>query len=156
MTLIAACVDAVSAHMLGDACVTADGLRLVSQTPKVARVGPWLVGAAGDAGACTVLLSRPLPTEVGALHRRLRKVAGEWELLLARPGAILVADSEGDLEVVSAYAWAIGSGAEVALGALAAIRRRTPEATLRAVAGITSRLRCDVCGPMSIVVARSD
>ena len=155
MTLIAACVGPDAAYMLGDACVTADGLRLVSATPKVARVGPWLVGAAGDAGACTVLLARPLPTDVAALHQRLRKVAGEWSAMLARPGCLMVADSDGDLELVSAPAWAIGSGAEVALGALAAIRRRSPEAMLRAVAGITSRLRCDVCGPMSIVVARA-
>lgn len=147
VTLIAAIVTERHAAMLGDSCVSEDGLRMVSRSPKVARVGPWLVGAAGDAGACTVLLSRPLATDQSRLLRQLSRVAGEWAALLARPGELWAADSTGVLERLSSDRWAIGSGGEVGLGALAAVRRRTTEQTLRAVAAIVARYRSDVCGP---------
>jgi len=152
VTLIAACVGADSAWMIGDAALTiGDGGLMVSATPKVARVGPWLVGAAGSAGACAALLHSPLPTEPRALLRRLERVAGDWEALLARPGELWLADSERVLERVSRPYWAIGSGGDVGLGALAALRARDPARLLSAAGRITAALRGDVCGPFKIV-----
>lgn len=154
MTLIAACVGADSAWMVGDSAVSQeDGIVLCSATPKIAARGGWLVGAAGDAGSCTALLARAWPSDPRALIRALRGVGGEWEALLARPGALYVADSDGDLEAISRRYWAIGSGAQVGLGVMAASRARTPRSLLMQASRITESLRGDVRGPFSILSA---
>ena len=155
MTVICAWVDESRAVMLGDSCVSEGGVRIVSRSPKVSVAGQWLVGAAGDAGACTALLAARIPTEPRRMLEVLAEVDGDWDALLARPGELWVASSGGELEQLPGPWWAIGSGGEIALGALAALRRRTPEATLRAAAGIVARLRSDVCGPMCVVEKRA-
>jgi len=137
-----------------------------SSAHKVARVGAWLVGAAGHAGACRALVTlRELPPPprraqliawAQAELWRALDVEGDWVALLAARGTVLLAACGGVIEPVPRGWHAIGSGGEVALGALHATQRGPLSLSERAVLAVEAAAACHstVGGPIRSLCVR--
>lgn len=167
MTAIAAIAWPQGALMAADAAVTEDSLVIRERSPKVAHRSGYLVGASGNTSLCNAvlsaidldyrtdatLLSWVLSDYVPALRSRVETLPDMegWEVLLAAPGELVSIDDEfGCHDHHDAYA-AIGSGARVALGALAATPMSPPLERARIALRVASYHTTTVDLPWSYV-----
>ena len=165
MTAIVAWHDREQTVVVADRLESGDNVRHIGGLPKIKKYGDFIIGAAGDSGSCNLLVHNDLPKKtskqsderyiVSVLPRYWRKQAttesvdlSEVTVMVVGHSGIWTADGPGFgfSKVASPY-WAIGSGAECALGALAA-QRRTGSVTrrLQQVVEIASRYVASV-GP---------
>ncbi len=138
MTAVAGIAHRGRVWLLADTSVS-DGEALSnSALPKVRRVGGYVYGVSGDCRACDVAVRWALPRWDGepprewvvdalapVVRQRLRDCGergAELELLLGVGGVLLSLDSSLAVTVWPDGYGAIGSGAQVALGALFATR----------------------------------
>lgn len=150
MTCIAAVVDSTSCAIAGDSAIDCGGEIWTSSAPKIASRGAWLVGAAGDAAACsslliTLVLPQPPRSKRGAMSWGAERipeivgdVSGDWLALLCMRGIVWYVDSSGAVEPVAAGYHAIGSGGAYALGSLHTTADGSLSASERAVAAVES------------------
>lgn len=169
MTAIAGLVDSDGVCWLGgDSAIDYAGQRIRSRQSKVRRLGGVVVGVAGDAAPCDVVMSatwprydgRPGAAWVGdvlvpVLRRALRgRHLGALELLVGLPGMLCQVDSRGACwsDVGHPYA-AVGSGAELALGALYASQDGPLQARERVLVALRAAEshRGDVAAPFRVV-----
>lgn len=167
MTCIAAVSDGHRVWMAGDRCVSDDVNVSRMADPKVWHTGTVLIGAAGGMPFMNATHSFDPQSEPGAedllmwvvedmvpqlrRHMRKRKVEDLGELLVAHRGAIVQLDSYlGAYESTRGYA-TIGSGSQVALGALGASETaRDPSKRLRRVMRVVARHCPSVSRPFDI------
>lgn len=161
-----------AALIAGDGAGSDSAITWRERTPKIAKRDGYLVGAAGDAGACmTALHGLDVRYEGGGLllwaHRvylpalrvALTQAANDDEpasctVLLAAAGELVLADtaSGGCTDFGDGY-HAIGCGGPVALGALAVTRRTAPIARARMALRAASRHVDGVSRPWSYVAS---
>ena len=155
MTAIVAVTDGRDCVMACDSRVSDDrGVYWDTSAPKAVRVGSWLIGAAGDAGACRALMTRrempPPPRRRDQLVAwaqaelwRSLDVEGDWIALLAARGTILLAATGGVIEPVGRGWHAIGSGGDIALGSLYATQDGPLSLYERAVLAVSAAAECN-------------
>lgn len=169
MTVVAGVAHRGRCYLLADTGArVGDGI-MASAVPKVRRVGGYVYGCAGDGRACDVAVRWALPRWDGAeprewaiaqlvpaIRQRLRdsdERHADLEWLIGLGGVLLYCDSaQGVTEWTHGYG-AIGSGGDVALGALAATPRLAPARRLRLAVCVAGRHVGSVGGVGRVVSA---
>lgn len=127
MTVI--CVSITSKHVAigGDsgAFDEVGTLKMASSTPKVFRIGNWLIGGAGSFRVINLAAKSTDGSPEGLrdfLHKELSgSDAGSWSILaVSAAGIYEIAEDFSVIGFKEPYA-AIGAGSEIATGALAAL-----------------------------------
>lgn len=145
-------------YMGGDSGVTY-GSYLTICEPKVVKMGDVLLGVVGDAIAQSVAVSVQTKMESADVGRFSRKFAAM--LPLKTDASILYAFDDKFYIIDSKFApdriltdWdTIGSGAEVARGAMGMVSTPMPRRILKALE-VVGRFRNDVCGPYYLLDTR--
>ncbi len=175
MTCLAAVITDTEAVLACDTMI-ASGELLSHVRSKVAVVGPLLVGWTGWSSAQTFLdLFREVdvPSDAAAAARQFSTAWREWASenrmygaegasgetpvawLLAAPGAIWTVASPGTALKHDASWWAMGSGAELAAGALEVLDALTLSPTEKAQRAVQAAInRSPYCGG-EVVVERA-
>lgn len=108
-----------------DSQTTDNGTRMPDEMPKVCLIDGWgLVGSSGDSGVCQrawgIFAGAP---DLDRLMPRLQPLQSGTDAtagwILYRGGLVLI-DTLGQIMRPAMLWWALGSGSDVALGALAA------------------------------------
>ena len=163
--------------MGGDACVTFSNECRATCDPKVWRAGCFLIGCCGDTSFQTLLQMRlnwpsdlanvlehitvSLPAEMRRIARQDAVPMPEGAALIACKGDLYLLDTErescdstqADLSVerVTEQYAAVGSGAEIGLGALYATRGAAPMKRLVKALEAASLHRGDVAPPFTVL-----
>lgn len=167
MTCIAAVTHKGHTYLGGDACVSSGELLSILRGPKVwVTPSGWAIGCAGDFTWSDVVSRVDLPkdpTEItrvvaDALQRRYgAKLDGEHApdgcALLGRGGLLWALEPDGAMVAVGDDYAAVGSGADVALGALGALAKRSPKYRIHQALTLAERHTPFVRAPFSLVVA---
>lgn len=143
MTTIIAAQGKGLAVLVGDQSLTGDLKH--PDMPKVVSRHTWVAGAAGDARVCDELLylvpypdpshlvqdvQEWLPFMITEVVPAIKDTVGErecsWSLLLVSHGHAWLIESDYSVSYADPY-WAIGSGGQVALGALSALAEAKPK-----------------------------
>jgi ATP-dependent protease HslVU (ClpYQ) peptidase subunit len=125
VTVICAAINDYGYAIGGDSGAFGDsGLKMVSKTPKVFKVGKWLLGVAGSFRVVNAVskLADGNPESVReVLMKELTGDVGEWSVLMVSAAGIYeLAEDFSIIRFSSKYA-SIGAAADVATGALAVL-----------------------------------
>lgn len=167
MTAILAIADGSHTLMAGDGLICLGGLQYRDSVPKVRQSGRMVWGAAGGARECDLAMANTMPRWssmdpyqwgvrrlVPWLTDQLDSMAAsddpELNVLLGVGGTLLFVDNRLSVTSPGPY-FAIGSAAEVALGALDASRHCQPWTQLRRAQEAVERLCSGVGGEWAVV-----
>lgn len=166
MTCIIAIATDGETLMAGDGLVCLGSIQYQDAVPKVRRVGRMCWGAAGGARECDLAMTGTVPRWLGkdpqawAVHKLVPWLQEQLDecsaddpdvqLLIGLAGTLLYLDSRLSVTSPGPY-FAVGSAAEVALGALDASRHCQPLTQLRRAQEAVERLCSGVGGDWTVV-----
>lgn len=119
-------------------------LKYTSAVPKVFKIGNWLLGGAGSFRVLNALAKLQVGNPEAVRDILLKELAGdnsEWSILFISPAGIFeLSEDYGIIQHRENYC-AIGSGAGVATGALAALHSylESPKEIVRETLEVTAR-----------------
>lgn len=164
MTLVVGVEHLGHIYMAGDAGIHQAKLRYADTGPKLVNKGGLLIGVAGNARVCDIILEWKPPKPYRSNARRwivtkfipeMKKViSGEPpELLLGIRGELFSLDTEGGLAMVSHGYDAIGSAiaCAVAFGNLEATKKLGPKQRLRSALSAAAKRTNVVVSPWTFI-----
>lgn len=143
MTVIAGFTNGTSYAIGADSGAFEDGSYLYARTktPKAWVAGDTLIGGAGSFRAIDVARSSGLSDPHKLLALLLEQPGlSEWSLLIVTRKAVTEVSDTGGVVVLRDHYGAIGAGASIAIGALAAANKSAPTVlTMKKTMEITGR-----------------